>query len=451
MPDTAIATTDARPGNELVKFREQLEQRAGELKMVLPSHISPEKFQRTILTAAQQNPQLLTVDRRSLVLACMKAAQDGLLPDGREAAIIPFKENKKIDGEWQTRWVAVYMPMVYGLRKKILQSGEVVALEVGVVYRKEVETNHFYYEVGRAPPLGHRPSLDLTLEDAGDENIVGAYSIATMKDGTKSYEFMRRFEIDKVRECSQTGATKDRFGKDRKPSGPWVEWFPEQAKKTAIRRHSKTLPQSGDVIIDVEGRELEANISTTALLDTHAGGEFERDDERNGLIEDQNDLPAHDRETGELIEDDANVTGDDTSTGPVTEAAKAEPEKKAAAGRGKAKAEPDKGPEPEKAKDKAAATVAAKEPEPAKAEGGAAPAQDEQTGVTADPFEVAADAYLDRFSKAENIIDLDKAHGEFVFESDGWPYEIVQAIEAGHKRHTRRLTPASAQQLETAK
>lgn len=442
MPDTAIATTDARPGNELVKFREQLEQRAGELKMVLPSHISPEKFQRTILTAAQQNPQLLTVDRRSLVLACMKAAQDGLLPDGREAAIIPFKENKKIDGEWLTRWVAVYMPMVYGLRKKILQSGEVVALEVGVVYRKEVETNHFYYEVGRSPPLGHRPSLDLTLEDAGDENIVGAYSIATMKDGTKSYEFMRRFEIDKVRECSQTGATKDRFGKDRKPSGPWVEWFPEQAKKTAIRRHSKTLPQSGDVIIDVEGRELEANISTTALLDTHAGGDFERDDERNGLIEDQSDLPAHDRETGELIEDDANVTGGDTSAERVTETAKAEPEKKAAAGRGKAK------PEPKVDAAKTAEPETAEEPTPGEEAGLDQVATDEH------PAKGIADAIIAEINDpATNaVMDVATILNKHALDMAAMPDDLAVSIEiAADKRRTQiRADLAKAREAEPA-
>jgi recombination protein RecT len=56
-PTRAVATS--RDANPLVQFREQLEQRAGELKMALPSHISPAKFQRTIITAVQQNPDLL--------------------------------------------------------------------------------------------------------------------------------------------------------------------------------------------------------------------------------------------------------------------------------------------------------------------------------------------------------------------------------------------------------
>jgi hypothetical protein len=76
-----------------------------------------------------------------------------------------------------------------------------------------------------------------------------------MKDGTKSYEIMRRFEINKVRQMSQTGADgqTDRQGKPIPPKGPWVDWFAEMAKKTVMRRHAKTLPMSGDVLIDVEG------------------------------------------------------------------------------------------------------------------------------------------------------------------------------------------------------
>jgi recombination protein RecT len=133
---------------------------------------------------------------------------------------------------------AAYIPMVYGVRKKILQARDaegkpvVSALEVGVVYRKEVEAGHFYYEVGKYPPLGHRPMLDLTAEDTTDDKIVGAYSIATMADGTKSYEFMRRFEIDKVQNASQTGAKVGRATARRpsasrqEPKGPWADWYP---------------------------------------------------------------------------------------------------------------------------------------------------------------------------------------------------------------------------------
>jgi recombination protein RecT len=220
-------------------LRTQLEQRAAEFEMVLPRHISPAKFQRTLLTAAQTNPDLLQCDRRSLLTACMKAAQDGLLPDGREAAIVPFNTRLKIDGEWKWLKLAQYMPMVWGLRKKILQSEEVIAIHTAVVYRQELEGDapRFIYREGSEHKLFHAPLLDMDFRPA-DADIALAYSIATLANGYQSFEVMRRYEIDDVRQASQTGAEFDAKGQPRDAKGPWVEWFAEMCKKTVLRRQS---------------------------------------------------------------------------------------------------------------------------------------------------------------------------------------------------------------------
>jgi recombination protein RecT len=297
---TALATRDdnapATFGEALTGFRNQLEKRANEFKMVLPAHITPEKLQRTVITAVQSDPELLKADRQSLILACMKAAQDGLLPDKREAALVIFKENKKVGSEWVSKQLVQYMPMVYGLRKKILQSGEVTDITAKVVYRRELEEGAFIYEEGTEATLRHRPLMDLSEEEADDSNIVAFYSMATYKDGTKSYEVMRRFEVDKVREKSQTGATRTKRGEPRTPSGPWVEWYPEQGKKTVMRRHSKTLPMSGD-LVDVEAHDdaLFA-ASTTQALSSVAP-------DAPKILPSRTEA-AHDPVTGEVIDDE---------------------------------------------------------------------------------------------------------------------------------------------------
>jgi hypothetical protein len=139
--------------------------RAEDFKMVLPSHITVDKFQRTIATAALANPQLMSCDRQSLLIAAMKLAQDGLLPDGREAALVPFKTWNKDTRE--NVWMVQAMPMAWGVRKKILQSGQVVSLETGLVYRAEMEGGNFIYEIGMDPPIRHRPKLDMTDEETG--------------------------------------------------------------------------------------------------------------------------------------------------------------------------------------------------------------------------------------------------------------------------------------------
>jgi recombination protein RecT len=313
MASTAVAQREERPASPMVLLRHELEQRASEFRMALPAHISPEKFQRTILTAVQSNAKLLQADRRSFLTSCMKAAQDGLLPDGREAALVEFKTRQK-DGTGQFVDVRLvqYMPMAYGIRKKILQSGEVKDIFAAVVYRQEIEAGLFVYEEGTERQLRHKPLLDPEF-DPKDEDIAVAYSIATLGDGTKVFEVMRRSEINKVRQVSQTGAVGrviqygPKKGTPIEPKGPWVDWFSEMAKKSVMRRHSKTLPMSGD-IMDVEAMDdLAAARSTQSLLgavdESPAQLSAPRRSETGaddfaGYVEEE----EHDPATGEIIE-----------------------------------------------------------------------------------------------------------------------------------------------------
>jgi recombination protein RecT len=310
---TQIAERREQP--PLVKLNSQLEDRAAEFKKALPSHISPEKLQRTIMTAAQNNPDILLADRQSLITSCMKAAQDGLLPDGREAALVIFNNRVKgADGQWYTQKIITYMPMAFGLRKKIMQSGDISSLQTGLVYRAELEAGAFIYEIGMEPPIRHRPMLDLPAEEIADDKIVAAYSIARMKDGTVSVEVLRRGEIDRIREASMTGATRDRFGKPREAKGPWADWYGEMARKSVLRRHSKTLPMSGDIIHDIEGREHEAAESAMRALSVQPDApailpEPEAFDEQTGELAPPQGMTEVDEETARAL--DATQAGGD--------------------------------------------------------------------------------------------------------------------------------------------
>lgn len=327
-PSTDLAVRSDTP---IDKLKANLTSRADEFRMVLPAHINVDKFQRTIATAAMSNPQLLDCDRRSLLLAAMKLAQDGLLPDGREAALVPFKVWNK--DTRTTTWQVQPMPMAYGLRKKILQSGQVVSLETGLVYRAEMEGGHFIYEIGMDPPIRHRPKLDLTIEQTADDQIVAAYSIARIKsengDPYWSVEVMRRSEIDKVRQSSQTGAVgrKTRDGKPIEPKGPWVEWYGEMARKTVLRRHSKVLPMSGDIFETFErDREEELRAEGAARLLDHmpeppqvlpSNEELgERIDPETGEVTEE---PARDPSTGMTEVDEETARQLDAGQGEVVE------------------------------------------------------------------------------------------------------------------------------------
>ncbi|WP_305096442.1 recombinase RecT [Croceibacterium aestuarii] len=325
-PAQNLATREPSP---MIELKHELEKRTESFRMALPSHIKPEDLQRTVLMAAQQNPTILQADRRSLILSCMKAAQDGLLPDGREAALVPFNTREK-DG--QGKWISVkqvqYMPMVYGLRKKIMQSDEISVMQVGVVYRAEYESGRFLYELGMEPPVRYRPDLALSDEETADENIVAAFSLVKFKDGSWSAEVMRRSEIDKIRQLSQTGAIGQtvKFGANKgkaiDPKGPWVDHFAEMAKKTVMRRHSKVLPMSGDIFRDVEGDEIDrAARSAVAALDAvepdapvalPSNDELDQDDQHDpetGEVRDSRGMTEVDEETARKL--DAGETDDD--------------------------------------------------------------------------------------------------------------------------------------------
>jgi recombination protein RecT len=202
-------------------FRQTLSQPAmrEQIRMALPSHIQVERFERVSLTAVQQNPDLVNpdkVERRSLFGALVRAAQDGLLPDGREGAIVPF------------RGKAQWMPMVAGIMKKVRNSGEIASWEAAAVYEKDT----FERLLGDDQRIYHKP-----YEEGDPGQVVGAYSIVTFKDGTKSRDFMPRWRIDKAREQNPIG----------KNSLMWTKFYDEGAIKTVIRHHSKRLPMSTDV------------------------------------------------------------------------------------------------------------------------------------------------------------------------------------------------------------
>jgi len=207
--------------NPVVVLRHEMQGMEAQFKAALPAHIPAERFMRVLMTAIQNNPKLVNVDRRSLWNAAMRAAQDGLLPDGREGAIVDYKT--KGGGS-----VAQWMPMVQGLRKKVRNSGEIATWDANVVREKD----HFEFRLGDDPLIVHMPSLD-----ADPGKVIAAYSIATLKSGEKSREVMSVAEIERVRERSRVKST----------DGPWFTDYAEMCRKTVVRRHSKSLPMSTDL------------------------------------------------------------------------------------------------------------------------------------------------------------------------------------------------------------
>jgi recombination protein RecT len=263
MNTTAISTTENI--NPVSVFRHELGSMENQFQAALPAHIPVERFVRVLQTSVQQNPDLLKCSRRSLWNSAMKAAQDGLLPDGREGAIVPYKG--------QAQW----MPMIAGIRKKVRNSGEIATWDAHVVYEKD----EFSFALGDEPHILHKPSLG----DRG--NPIAAYSIAVLKSGEKSREVMSVAEIESVRARSAA-----------KNNGPWVTDWSEMARKTVARRHSKVLPMSTD-LDDLIRRDDELYQFDEAKEQDKASGRGTLASRLDALASVPHETP-HDPETGEV-------------------------------------------------------------------------------------------------------------------------------------------------------
>jgi recombination protein RecT len=215
----------------VVTRKNEIQQQEAELKKMLPPSIPSDKFIRTVQTAITLNPDLAEADKNSVLTSCMKAASDGLVLDGREAALTIY--NTKVKRNGQETWVkmAQYIPMVAGIIKRVRNSGEVSRLNAFVVYENDL----FEVEFGLEMSLRHKPNF------ADPGKPIGAYAVCKFKDGEIDFEFMSLKQIEGIRERSKS-----------KDKGPWQTDWSEMARKTVLRRLSKRLPVDSDIARVVE-------------------------------------------------------------------------------------------------------------------------------------------------------------------------------------------------------
>lgn len=213
-----------------------------QFESTLPSHLSPAKFLRAAVTAVQNTPDLQECEYKTVISACQKAAQDGLIIDNREAALVVF--NKKNGAKWEKH--AQYMPMVAGILKKARNSGQIANISAHAVF----ENDFFEYELGLNPKLVHRP----TMSEPGE--LKCAYAIANLKDGSNQFEVMTKAAIITVAMSSKSGWD----DKNNCLKGIWKKWESEMWRKTVLKRLCKYIPSSSDLdgIVEYDNTQFSA-------------------------------------------------------------------------------------------------------------------------------------------------------------------------------------------------
>jgi phage RecT family recombinase len=238
-----------------------------QLQMMLPENVSVERFVRVATTALRENEvDLSKCERNSLLAAVFRCAQDNLLPDGHEAAIVRYGDT------------AQYLPMIGGLRKIAGEHGWMI--DTATIH----EHDEFDYQLGDEPTLVHRPAR--LLDDRGE--LIGAYAIGRHESGRRTPpEVMSRTEIEKVRASSRAGK-----------SGPWTEWYERMAEKTVGRRLFAKLPLGdrervtsvleadeeipGNPVVELYGPQATATLAAPASRATPGSEEAGERREANG-------------------------------------------------------------------------------------------------------------------------------------------------------------------------
>lgn len=179
----------------------------------LPKHLTAERFVRVSITALTRTPKLADCTPASLMKCLLDLSAMGLEPDGRRAHLIPYGTEATLIVDYK------------GIVELIRRSGDVVSVRAETVCEKDV----FTWENGE---VSHSINW---REDRG--KVQAVYAEALMKSGERQVAVMTSAEVESIRARSRAGK-----------AGPWVTDWSEMAKKTAVRRLSKMLPLSSEIM-----------------------------------------------------------------------------------------------------------------------------------------------------------------------------------------------------------
>ena len=203
-------STDLRLVIQSEKIQEQL-------IAALPRHYTPDQFTTIVRTQINRNPKLAECDQGSFLTAMITAAQMGIAPDGRNGHLIP-----RFNGKTQ-RTECTFQPDYKGLVGLVRKNENVSDIYAEVVY----DADTFKVTKGLHRDLIHEQDPKVARGAA-----IGAYAVIAYKDGTHSWEWMPRQDIENVRNRSDSWKAHVAKGYDT----PWKTDEGEMFKKTALKR-----------------------------------------------------------------------------------------------------------------------------------------------------------------------------------------------------------------------
>jgi recombination protein RecT len=219
MTQNQQVATRPQQGQQQVSLAKQtanyVEAMTAQWAKVLPTVCTPERFARVALSCLNGNPKLAQAlstpkGKISLSQAFMKCAEVGLEPNGRDAHLIPYKDDIQLILDYK------------GIVKLCRRSGEIANIIAEAVHEKD----EFSYEDG---VVHHK--IDFRLADRGP--TYAWYVKVVFKDGTIQTKVMGKADVEAIRSRSRA-----------KDSGPWVTDYDAMALKSTFKQLSKWLPMA---------------------------------------------------------------------------------------------------------------------------------------------------------------------------------------------------------------
>lgn len=184
------------------------------IERMLPEPRMIDQFMYAAEVSMGKNKALEGCSPVSVLNCLLTSAKYGILPDGRNAHLIPYGQECQLQFDYKG---FVHILIRDGVAKKVYC--ETICANDKFTWKNGEIVNH---EISF--PRGE---------------ILGVYCDITLADDTHQYELMDRDEIDKIKACSRGSSS---------ASSPWNRFYSEMAKKSVFRRATKWLKLSPDVM-----------------------------------------------------------------------------------------------------------------------------------------------------------------------------------------------------------
>lgn len=216
--------------NKIMQIGEkQISELLNSKKENIISLIGRDNFLRELSFAVQacnNNSLLQQADPVSVAQCVWNVAITGLTlnPVQKLAYLTPRWDNKK------KCQVAVLTPSYQGLTKLVTDTGAVTKIHAYVIFKGD----EYDIEYGTTPKITHKPKFV-------SREIIAAYAVATLPDGSNMIEVMDAMDLQKIKESSDGYKA---FKDGKVSSAIWETWENEMSRKAPIKRLTKYVPKT---------------------------------------------------------------------------------------------------------------------------------------------------------------------------------------------------------------